>query len=163
MALHEGSAEAVQRTDADRAFSEFFALAEPRLRRALTAAYGSARGLEACGEALAWAWEHWAEVEAMANPLGYLYRVGQSRTRPRKRRPIFEVPAHEEPLIEPGLAVALSALSERQRLAVVLVHGFGWTHREVAELTGTSQSSVQSHLERGLARLRRNLEVVSDD
>ncbi len=153
----------MQQPDADGAFSEFFAFAEPRLRRALIAAYGSARGLEACGEALAWAWEHWGEVEAMTNPLGYLYRVGQSRTRPRKRRPVFEIPTHEEPLVEPGLATALSSLSERQRLAVVLVHGFGWTHREVAELTGTSQSSVQSHLDRGLARLRRNLEAVSDD
>jgi len=37
------------------------------------------------------------------------------------------------------------------------VHGFGWTLREVAELTGTSVSTVQNHLERGLAHLRRAL------
>jgi len=39
---------------------ELFALdVEPRLRRALVAAYGSDRGREAAAEALAYAWEHW--------------------------------------------------------------------------------------------------------
>jgi DNA-directed RNA polymerase specialized sigma24 family protein len=165
MEISERSAEAVpDPTDLDT-FTEFFAGAEPRLRRALVAAYGFERGLEAAAEALAWGWEHWADVAEMANPVGYLYRVGQSRTRPRKVRPIFDVaPSPSSGVdIEPGLPDALAALSERQRLAVVLVHGFGWTHREVAELTGTSASSVQKHLERGLVRLRRTLEGSSDD
>jgi RNA polymerase sigma-70 factor (ECF subfamily) len=67
-------------------FSDFFADAEPRLRRALIAAYGAERGREAAAEALAYGWEHWSRVRRMGNPLGYLYRVGQSRSRPRKRR-----------------------------------------------------------------------------
>jgi RNA polymerase sigma factor (sigma-70 family) len=54
----------------------------------------------------------------------------------------------------------LAQLSDRQRVAVVLVHGFGWTLREVAELTGTKITTVQNHLERGLARLRSGLEVT---
>ena len=41
---------------------------------------------------------------------------------------------------------------------VVLVHGFQWTLREVAELTGTKVTTVQNHLERGLVKLRRALE-----
>ena len=140
-------------------FTRFFGDAEPRLRRALVAAYGSERGREATAEAMAWAWEHWSDVAGMGNPLGYLYRVGQSRSRPRKQRVVFEVPPMPELDVEPGLPAALASLSERQRLAVVLVHGYGWTHREVAELTGTSTGSVQTHLERGLDRLRRSLEV----
>jgi DNA-directed RNA polymerase specialized sigma24 family protein len=53
-------------------------------------------------------------------------------------------------------------LSEGQRTAVVLVHGFGWTLREVGELTGVQPTTVQNHLERGLAKLRAALEVTED-
>jgi DNA-directed RNA polymerase specialized sigma24 family protein len=42
---------------------------------------------------------------------------------------------------------------------VVLVHGFDWTLGEVAELCGVRVTSVQNHLERGLAKLRADLEV----
>jgi DNA-directed RNA polymerase specialized sigma24 family protein len=53
----------------------------------------------------------------------------------------------------------LEGLSEHQRLAVVSVHGFGWTMREVADLTGVALTTVQNHLDRGLAMLRDALEV----
>jgi DNA-directed RNA polymerase specialized sigma24 family protein len=146
-------------TSARARFAAFVAEVEPRLRRALVAAYGGERGREAVAEALAWGWEHWADLEAMDNPAGYLYRVGQSRTRPRKQAPTFEAPPGTEPWVEPQLLPALAALTERQRVAVVLVHGFGWTHREVAELTGLAVTSVQNHVERGLEKLRAALEV----
>jgi DNA-directed RNA polymerase specialized sigma24 family protein len=144
-------------------FQAFMETAEPRLRRALVAAYGHERGREATAEALAYGWERWARVQTMENPVGYLFRVGQSRTRPRKQRAVFVRNEHAEPHVEPGLAPALAELSERQRLAVVLVHGYGWTLREVGDLTGTQVTTVQNHLERGLARLRRALEVSTDD
>jgi DNA-directed RNA polymerase specialized sigma24 family protein len=142
------------------AFTAFFRDAEPRLRRALVAAYGGQAGREATAEALAWAWEHWAEVVTMANPVGYLYRVGQSRA--RTRVDAFSAPDRtldSGPWIEPGLLPALATLSERQRVAVVLIHGYGWTYREVGELTGTSVTTVQNHLERGLSALRKTLGV----
>jgi hypothetical protein len=71
----------------------FFAEAEPRLRRAFVAAYGTQRGYEATAEALAYGWEHWRRIRSLDNPLGYLYRVGQSRTRPRRplRSPEWEL------------------------------------------------------------------------
>lgn len=143
-------------------FERFVLVAEPRLRRALVAAYGSERGREAAAEALAYAWEHWERLRGMDNPIGYLYRVGQSKTRGRRARVVFSDAHHDDPWIEPRLTVALAGLSERQRLAVVLVHGFGWTLREVAELTGTTVATVQKHLARGLARLRSQLEVHDD-
>jgi DNA-directed RNA polymerase specialized sigma24 family protein len=140
-------------------FETFVAEVEPRLRRALVAAYGSDRGREATAEALAYAWERWTTVRGMGNAAGYLYRVGQSRTRPRRRAAMeLPVPAGE-PWVEPALPAALLALSEGQRTAVVLVHGFGWTLREVAELTRVKPTTVQNHLERGLARLRAALEA----
>jgi DNA-directed RNA polymerase specialized sigma24 family protein len=120
----------------------------------LVAAYGTERGREAAAEALAFAWEHWPMVRSMKNPAGYLYRVGQSHTRPRRVRPVFGRADIQDSTTEPRLPTALGELSERQRVAVVLVHGYGWTLREVAELTGTRVTTVQSHVERGLRRLQ---------
>jgi DNA-directed RNA polymerase specialized sigma24 family protein len=95
----------------------------------------------------------------MHNPVGYLYRVGQSRTRPRRRRPVFWRSEHEDPTVEPKLEPALARLSERQRVAVVLVHGFGWTLGEVAELMGVTVATIQTHADRGMRQLRERLGV----
>lgn len=143
-------------------FDAFVRLVEPALRRALVAAYGTERGREATAEAFAYAWEHWSDVSVMTNPAGYLYRVGQSRTRVRRHRPVYEIRHADAPEIEPGLAAAVSALSERQRVAVVLVHGYGMTLREVADLTGARITTVQTHVERGLRHLRSSLGVDHD-
>jgi DNA-directed RNA polymerase specialized sigma24 family protein len=67
-----------------------------------------------------------------------------------------------EPWIEPNLGAALVSLSVAQRTAVVLVHGFGWTMKEVANCTGIRVTTVQNHLDRGLRKLRAELKVVSD-
>ena len=95
----------------------------------------------------------------MENPTGYLYRVGMSRTRRiRRRTPILPaVEVARMPEVEPRLPAALASLPERQRVAVILVHGLGWTQREVADLLGVSRSTLQNHLERGTARLQRVL------
>lgn len=144
------------------AFEAFVADAEPRLRRALTVLRGPERGRDATAEALAWAWEHWGEVQAMANPVGYLYRVGTSRTRERAVRfPLGAQPSGEH-RFEPGLASALARLSERQRVAAVLVWGCAWTHQEVADALGVTRSSVATHLDRAMTALRRDLGVGSD-
>ncbi len=141
-------------------FELFFAEAEPRLRRALAAGLGADRGCEALAEAMAWAWEHWERVVVMGNPVGYLYRVGRSRSRSPRHRALFPGGADRPlPLVEPALVPALASLSEQQRVVVVLVHGYGWTQREVAELLEVAPSTVQKHLERALARLRTALEV----
>lgn len=144
-------------------FEVWVAPVRARLARAFAAAYGVDRGQEALSEALAFAWEHFDLVEAMDNPAGYLYRVGQSRTRARRRHRAFP-PVSELglPEVEPGLVRALGALSERQRVCVVLVFGLEWTHQEVADLLELSRSTVQNHVERGLQHLRDEIGVSSD-
>jgi DNA-directed RNA polymerase specialized sigma24 family protein len=143
-------------------FDLFVNEVEPRLRHALVAVYGSDRGREAAAEALAYAWEHWSQLQKTDNPIGYLYRVGQSRTRPRKTNVTFDRPVHPESWYEPRLPAALASLTESQRTAVVLVYGFEWTLREVAECTGVKVTSVQNHLERGLKKLQAVLKVRDD-
>lgn len=150
-------------TSSEEDFTGFVKEHEARLRRAFVAAYGGERGEEATAEALAFAWENWDRVSKMDNAPAYLFRVGQSRTR-KPRTPVTFPPApNDAPTFEPGLVPAVRALSIHQRTAVVLVYGFGWTLREVAELTGTRITTVQKHLERGLANLRHTLEGKIDE
>ena len=104
----------------------------------------------------------WLHI-ALANLPGYLFRVGQTRSRRRRQPVLFAVPDATEHAFEPGLPAALASLSQRQRLAVVLVHGYGYTLREVAELTGIRPTTVQNHLTRGLSRLRATMGVSNGD
>lgn len=147
-------------TPSEELFCDFVRSTEPRLHRALVAQLGWDRGREATSEALAYAWERWDRISTMANPAGYLFRVGKSRVRRPKSRALFVREEHEAPWFEPALGRYLAELPERQRVAVVLVHGYGWSSREVAEVTGIKATTVQTHLERGLARLRSQLEVA---
>ncbi|MGH8987012.1 MAG: RNA polymerase sigma factor [Acidimicrobiales bacterium] len=139
------------------AFDCFVAEVEPRLRAALVALYGTEDGRDATAEALAYAWEHWARVMAMTRPAGYLFRVAQSKARRRREPLVFAVPEPAEHLFEPRLPDALRALPDRQRLAVVLVHGLGCSVAETADLLEIKPTTVRNHLERGLRRLRRAL------
>jgi RNA polymerase sigma factor (sigma-70 family) len=154
-------------THAQVEFTVFFATAEQRLRVALCGAFGSDSGREAAAEALAWGWQHWARLQAMDNPIGYLYRVGRSvalKDHALAYPPATELPrlAWEMPEFEPRLAQFLAGLSEHQRVAVWMVHGLGYRHGEVAELLGCSRPSVATHVRRALKKLRTDLEVSSD-
>lgn len=145
-------------------FATFFAAVEPRLRHILVAAYGSEDGREATAEALAWAWEHRDRLKDIEAPVPYLCRVAKSRARGRRRVRLFaERITWAEPWVEPRLAGALARLSERQRVAVVLVHAFEWTNGEAAEWLGMSPSTVKTHARRGLERLHAALEGENHD
>jgi DNA-directed RNA polymerase specialized sigma24 family protein len=147
-------------------FEEFVAAHERRLRQALTATFGIDRGREAAADALAYAWEHWERVAGMSNPVGYLFVVGRDRHRRRfghrLARPVFDVgPDQPDPWCEPALALHLARLSDRERMAVLLVSGFEWSLAEVAELLGVSKSTAQTHAERGMSKLRAGMGVTA--
>lgn len=147
-------------------FEAFVATHERRLRQAFTAVFGIDRGREAAADAFAYAWEHWDRVAGMENPAGYLFVVGRSRHWRRFRHrvvtPIFDIgPDHAEPWCEPALATHLARLSDRERTAVMLVSGFEWSLTEVAEFLGVSKSTVQTHMERAMAKLRHGMGVTA--
>ena len=147
----------------NRDFERFVAVTELRLRRALTASYGPVVGRDAAVDAVSWAGEHWERLQAMDNPVGYLYRVGQTasaRYLPARTTDGFPAaPPPSLPEIEPELASAVGHLSVQQRTVVVLVHGYAMSLREAAEVMGISVSTVREHLDRAMARLRSELEV----
>lgn len=145
-------------------YEEFVQRDGPRLRAGLVAAYGPEVGADAAAEALAYGFEHWSRLGAMANPAGYLYRVGQSEARRHFREHGF-LPAAPDagmPDFEPALAPALEALTEPQRVGVVLVHGLGWTLRDAAELLDVDVSTLRTHIARAMTKLRAALEVTPD-
>ncbi len=155
-----GVPSAVQGAGSDRVteFDAFLGRVEPLLRVALVATYGPVDGAVALGDAMSWAWEHFDTTRLMDNPVGYLYRVGQSstrRTRPRAIPTNRSMPARtaDDAAMSPDIAAAVNRLPASQRTAVMLVHAFGWKQRDVAELLGVTPSTVQQSLQRGIARL----------
>ena len=150
--------------EVDCSFEGFVRRVEPRLQDALSAALGKDAGREAAVEVLAYAWERWPRVREMENPVGYLYVRGRDRGRRRRRRPpVALVPVDDTraPWVEPGLGDALVELPVQQRVVVTLLYCFEWTMSEVAELLGVSKSTVQTHAERGMSKLRDRMGVRS--
>ena len=145
-------------------FTRFAREIEPRMRYALVAALGYDRGRDAAQDALVFAWEHWDRIRATENPAGYLYRVAKRRAGRGLRRPpeVLMLPPPDPDPPEPGLEDALMQLSRKQRAAVFLVEGAGLTYQEAADMLDVSRSTLQTHLERGMARLRRTLGVSTD-
>jgi DNA-directed RNA polymerase specialized sigma24 family protein len=146
----------------DGAFETFASGALPRLRRALIGQRGIDGASDAAAEALAYAWEHWDRVSRMDNPIGYLYRVAQSRTRARKQGLLPTPTELGIPDIEPQLVPALQRLGDRQRTAVWLIHACDWRPAEVGTALGISASAASTHAARGLAKLRADMEARTD-
>ena len=146
-------------------FEEFAATLGVRLRARLVAAFGPDAGVDAAAEALAYGWQNWNRVGAMDNPSGYLYRVGRTAAR-RARRPQGYLPTPSDADLadfEPRLLPALEALTDAQRVCVVMVHAYGWGQTEVADLLDVSPSTVRTHLARALTRSQNALEVKRHD
>jgi DNA-directed RNA polymerase specialized sigma24 family protein len=151
-----------QETLAD-SFTQWAEEAEPRLRHALTASFGMQVGTEAAADALAHVWLLWGQINSKENLLGYAYGIGRNKARrmvsPRRRPTFVEVAPQRLPHVEPALPAAIARLPEKQRIAVTLLYGYEWSMSEVADLLGTTKTTVQNHAERGLARLRKTLGV----
>jgi RNA polymerase sigma-70 factor (ECF subfamily) len=154
---------AMVKTDQE-SFTRFVEEVSPRLTQALVASLGGDLGREMAAEALAYGWEHWERMSEMENPAGYLYKVGRNKGRRVRALPLFGPPPPSNPELwfEPGLPAALARLSERQRTAVMLVHGAGWTLTEAADVLGVTSGAVHRHVERALRRLRESLEVLGN-
>ncbi len=106
----------------------------------------------------------WDKVAAYAGP--WVVRVAGNlaidRVRKRKRTPapeITNVPGVDAQRVD--LQRALLALSPKQRDVVVLRYLVDLPEADVARAMRCSVGTVKTHASRGLAALRRSLEVVS--
>jgi RNA polymerase sigma-70 factor (ECF subfamily) len=152
-----------------RCFEDFYRDERALVLRAVAFALGDVDlGAEATDEALARAYERWAEVGEMTNPAGWVYRVavnlGRNRTRRRaleRRRPV--PPDRDrvdlEGVADPAIAKALAALPIDQREVLVLRFHLDWPVDAIAEALGCPSGTVKSRIHRGLQRLEKMLEV----
>lgn len=141
-------------------FDDLVGMVRERLLPVLWSRWGVEAGSDICAEVEEFAWSNRDRVLGMSNPLGYLYRVSQSKARRYSRwhrrdtfPSRFPESTHEDPQLH-GTLHALAGLSADQRASVLLVHGFGWSYDDVAELLGISRAAVTNHVHRGLTRLR---------
>jgi RNA polymerase sigma-70 factor (ECF subfamily) len=97
--------------------------------------------------------------EAVRDPLAWIWRAafriaaGELQERGRQA-PSLSEPSYELPEPAAEVTVALRQLPTQQRAAVVLHYYADRPIREIAELMGTSSSTVAVHLHRGRNRLR---------
>ena len=89
------------------------------------------------------------------------FRIASGELKDRRKRPVSETMGTYE-MEEPArdLVVALGAISDRQRRAVVLHDAAGYPAKEVARIVGSTEAAVRVHLMRGRRRLR---ELLKDD
>jgi DNA-directed RNA polymerase specialized sigma24 family protein len=142
-------------------YDSFVAEHRPRLLQVLVARFGIEVGADATADAMAYSFEHWDRIEPMTNPLGYLFRVGQTSARKQFRwSRSFALPEPEPsrlPDVEPGLARALMKLDHEQRVMVMLVHGHDWSYAEVAAVFDVTVTKIRNDLFSAMQKLRKQL------
>lgn len=116
-------------------------------------------------------WERWDRVAHMDDPEGYLYRTAMNVFRSRFRRTALALKRlgrgsqpddHIEAVERREVLVqALSALTPRERAAVVLTDVLGFTSEEAGDTLGIKPVTVRVLASRGRGRLQQ--EVVDDE
>ena len=148
-------------------FEDVHTLIRTRLAKVLAARYGREVAGELVADVTAYAWEHRERLSAMDNPIGYLYRVAQSKARRYSRwnaqRPMTSARLDALPLPDLELQRHLDALPVKQRMCVVLVHGFEWSYEDAAATLGVSVPAVRNHLHRALKTLRSRITAADDE
>lgn len=128
---------------------------------------------ELAQEALARAWARWGRVSRLDNPAAWLYRVSINlanswlRRQAAERRARSRVDDSESRLSETGADVdvraAITALSRRQRMVIVLHYFLDMSFPEIAELMDAPLPTVKSLAQRARARLRSELDAAPEE
>ncbi len=162
----------------DRAasYARFVVASREKLLRVLVAHHGPDIGAESLADAYAYAWEHWDRVSATTNPVGYVFRVGDRVGIRRSMKARRESPRQSTGSADDtrsstlddstfgadlGLRSLLQTLSTRQRAAVLLVHGYGWSYRDAAETMDLPLTTLTNEVTRGLQKLREQMKLTN--
>jgi DNA-directed RNA polymerase specialized sigma24 family protein len=159
---------------AEQRFAEFVTRSRDQLLRALRATLLPEFAVEALADAYAYAWTHWDHVSTLTNPVGYVYRVAErsgTRAEMRDRKHTidstaltnstaptewFDAYQSDDQTIE-----LLRALPQRQRACVLLIHAYGWSYKETADMLSLPLTTVTNEATRGLQRLRTAADVLT--
>lgn len=153
----------------DEAFTEIIRRRHAKIRQYMRYLSGNADdGDDLAQQVLVRAWQGIGKLRSTAAFDGWMRRIMVTAWIDKAKRKKLdflnefdtdEIPAHAQSLnTNLDLVAALAALSHGARLCVVLAYYDGYTHDEIAELTGLPVGTVKSHIVRGAARLRSHLE-----
>jgi RNA polymerase sigma-70 factor (ECF subfamily) len=146
-------------------FDDLYAAEHDRLYGALFFITGSsADAEELMQDAFLKLWERWDRIDAIQDPVAYLFRVALNGFRMRLRHAKV-VAARHLPTIEPRDSFAevemhedvrrmLLRLPDRQRAALVLTEIFGYGSDQASEILGVRAATVRSLASQGRAALR---------
>ena len=143
-------------------FDRFLLDAQTELRRAYAGSLRSTQVPAAVAEALHYARGNQRRLQRLANPVGYLYRVGTSRTSARPSG--FVAWSHEDgPSADPDPAQAMAELPGLEGSAVWLVRGCGWTNVQAAEALGISSPALAAAATAGHEQLGQEIGAAGLD
>jgi RNA polymerase sigma-70 factor (ECF subfamily) len=159
---------AVPAPNVSSSFETFFEVEHDGLYGALILVTGSRQEAdELMQDAFLRVWQRWNIVQSLANPTGYLYRTAMNLAHSRWRRArvaarrAFEAPssrdAFEDVEMREDLRRAMSELTPRQRVAIVLTELLGYPSAEAAETMGIRASTVRALTTQARATLRAHL------
>ncbi len=163
--------EPVSLESAPPVFEAFFEDEKERLLRALYLMTGSAGEAEDLAqEAFTRLYERWEAVAVMDDPAGYLHRTAMNLFRNQARRawvsvrravglgPEKDVFEHVE---DHDIVIrALAPLTPRQRSALVLTEGLGYSGEEAGRLLGIKASTVYALTHQARTSLRGTAEAT---
>lgn len=136
-------------------FEDLFRAEQRRLHQALFAITGSRQEAEDIGqEAFLRLWERWERVSGLGDPVGYLHRTAINVYRDRSRRLLLAMkravrlaPNPDDFAVVEARSMAVAVLSHlppRQRAAIVLTEGLGYSADEAGQLLGIKGSTVRA-------------------
>jgi RNA polymerase sigma factor (sigma-70 family) len=151
-------------------FEEFFEEEKDRLLRVLCVITGSRSEAEDLAQdAFTKVLERWDKVGAMDDPAGYLHRTAMNLFRNQFRRATTALRRAVHLTAEPDIfsvvedrdaaAHAMSALTPRQRAALVLTEALGYSGEEAGELLGIKASTVWALTHQARTTLKDALEA----
>ncbi len=145
-------------------FADFFAAGYPRLVRAvLPATRDLGVAEEVAQEAMTRVFARWGRVSQLDSPIGYAYVAAINVHRRRSRRPWAPLTRDlPDPRLDPAwqvasrdrLLVALAALPEGERDALLLVSFLGLSTEEAGRALKIKPASVRSRLHRARTSLQ---------
>ncbi|MDP9329040.1 MAG: sigma-70 family RNA polymerase sigma factor [Actinomycetota bacterium] len=114
-------------------------------------------------------WERWDQVDAMDDPVGYLYRTAMNLFRKRYRRAVLAIqrsiglaPSRDDfadAYNRETVRGVLSMLPPRQRAALVLTEMLGLSADDAGRALGVQASTIRSLSHQGRESFRRAMEV----
>jgi len=168
--LHLVVEKAVEPLEAARSFEAFYDAESQTLFRRLWLVTGNrSEAEELMQDAFLKVWERWERVDAMDDPVGYLYRTAMNLFRKRYRRAMVAIrrsiglaPSRDDFADADDretVRQVLSTLPPRQRAALVLTELLGFSPNDAARALGVQASTVRSLSHQGRASFRRAMEV----